>query len=1037
MRYCPSRPQANRRPYLTASYIISQVAPFTNIFATASQTAQKILATMNRKPAIDASPAAGGVALREAHGRIELRDVSFHYPSRSEILVLDKLNLTIEAGKMTGIVGLSGSGKSTVASLIQRFYDADEGAVLVDGHDVRDVNLQILRGHIGYVEQNPVLFNRSVLENIAHGLVSSARQDHLALRPLLVNGALADLADAVRSGGDIDELAGQSSELARILSLVRGAATQAGLDGFIDGFQHGLATSVGPGGNRLSGGQKQRVALARTLVRNPSILILDEATASLDSTTEAQIQEAIENLPGKRTTICIAHRLSTVKNAHSIIVMRAGGQIAEQGSYEELMALDQVFASMVRSQAISNGKEELAETIAEVPEVSEKQSSALTEKLKSPEDGDGSDTSGAREGAETRKGLFKTLRLILKMTRSQLLLSVIGFLCSIIIGGSHAGEAVIFGNAVGQLSVCRTASQTRNSASLYGILFFALALIEFFANTVSAACFGWISDNLVTRIRALTLQALLRREVRWHESGGRSPGNLMVYMSGDAAAMSGLTGTILGITVSVLVTLLGGIILAHVIAWKVALVLTACVPVIFLSGFLRLRLLSRFAERHAKAFAESVSTATESVTHIRTVSAFALQDEVASAFHRALRGPYNATLRSIAFGNVWLAAAFSIGSLVQALAFWWGGRLIARREITQVDFFIVLISLLAAAQTSGQLFSLSPDVSKAAVAARRVFGLICADGNTDRLHVRGGDGQVDVEKRVMARESQASCSPPNSNVGMSVAFENIRFSYSSRPDAPILRGISLDIQAGSFVALLGSSGAGKSTILSLLQRLYRPLSGTIRLDGYDITRRVPSGEAEANSAEDEEEEEDDLPIWDDVALVPQDPALFSGTVAFNIGLGGRGTLDVTRAEIEEAARLANIHDTISSLPQGYETPCGPTGSQSFSGGQKQRLCIARALLRRPRLLLLDEPSSAMDAESEVLWEKSLESIRRADEDGRRRVTVVGIAHRLRTIIKADKIFVIEGGQILDSGTHSELVARCDKYRNDVMHQSLN
>ncbi|EQL01639.1 multidrug resistance protein 1 [Ophiocordyceps sinensis CO18] len=1030
---------------IDASYIISQVAPFLDIFATASQTAEKMLATMSRKPTIDASPGARGIAMLETEGRVELRDVSFRYPSRPEIPILDRLNLIMEPGKTTGIVGLSGSGKSTVASLIQRFYDADQGAVLIDGHDVRDVKLQTLRGHIGYVEQNPVLFNRSILENIAHGLVGSSRPEHQALRPLLVDGGLAELADAVHSGGKIDQLAAQSPALARILSLTREAATQAGLDGVLDGFQNGLATSVGSGGNRLSGGQKQRVALARTLIRNPSILILDEATASLDSATEARIQDAIENLPGQRTIICVAHRLSTVKSANSIVVMRAGGHIAEQGNYEELMGLDGVFASMVRSQAIPC-EEESDETIAESSSPSEKQSKAVLDKVMPSDDGDATEISGAREAAPgsgsraersgAKGGFLYTFGLILKMARSQLLLVVAGFLCSIIVGGSHAGEAVIFGNAVGQLSACRTASQMRNSASLYGLLFFALALVEFFANTISAACFGWVSDQLVTRIRALTLQSLLRREVRWHESEGRTPGNLMAYMSGDAAAMSGLTGTILGITVSVLVTLLAGIMLAHVVAWRVALVLTACVPVIFVSGFLRLRLLARFAERHAKAFANSVGTATESVTHIRTVSAFALQDEVANTFHRALRGPYKATLRSIAFGNVWLAAAFSVGSLVKALAFWWGGRLIAQREITQVAFFITMISLLSAAQTCGQLFSLSPDISKAAVAARRVLGLICADGKTDRLQEKGSGSQGDVEKRAMAETMQASPSPETQDVGMSVSFERVRFSYPSRPDAPILRDISLDIPAGSFVALVGTSGAGKSTILSLLQRLYRPVSGAIRLDGYDITRRTSSEEVEADGAGDEEEE-DDLPIWDDVALVPQDPALFSGTVAFNISLGGRGILEVTEAEIKEAARLANIHDTISGLPLGYETLCGPSGSQSFSGGQKQRLCIARALLRRPRLLLLDEPSSAMDAESEVLWERSLEDIRKADESGRRRVTVVGIAHRLRTVMKADKIFVIESGRILDSGTHSELVARCDKYRNDVMHQSLD
>ncbi|PHH87185.1 hypothetical protein CDD83_9203 [Cordyceps sp. RAO-2017] len=1035
---------------IDASYIISQIAPFLNMFAAASQTAEKILITMSRKPTIDSSPEARGLVMAAIEGRVELRDVSFRYPSRQETVILDKLNLTIPAGKMTGIVGLSGSGKSTVASLIQRFYDPTEGSIFVDGHDVRELNLQSLRGHIGYVEQSPVLFNRSILENIAHGLVSSSRPEHWDLRPLLVSGEVADLAEAVRNGGDADQLAGPSSEMARLLSLVRVAAGQAGLDAFLDKFPQGLATSVGPGGNRLSGGQKQRVALARTLIRNPSILILDEATASLDSTTEIQIRDAIEGLAGQRTVICIAHRLSTVKNAHTIVVMRAGGQIAEQGSYDELMNLDGDFASMVRSQAIPRDEKDSDTIVAESLGDSGPHGDMLLEKAAFARDGDVSEKPRPGDEGETgnatnsqafdaNRGFLSTFVLILKMARPQLLLIVTGFLSSIVVGGARSGEAVIFGNAVEQLSVCRSTSQMRSSASLYGLLFFALAVVEFFANALSAACFGWVSDELVRRLRSLAMRSLLRREVRWHESDGRTPGNLLSYVSADAAAMSGLTGTILGVSVSVVVMLVAAVVLAHVVAWKVALVLTACIPLIFGSGFLRLRLLAQFAERHAKAFAESVSTATESVTHIRTVSALALQDEVASTFGRALRGPYQATLRSIAFGNAWLATAFSVGSLVKALAFWWGGRLIAQGEMTQSAFFIALVSLLTAAHSSGQLFSLSPDVTKAAVAARRVFGLICADGRIDRLRAKEADGQGDVEKRAAAETLQAAprCSESRA-AGMSVSFESVSFSYPSRPDAPILRDVSLDIPPGSFVALVGTSGAGKSTVLSLLQRLYRPASGTIRLDGYDITRRIPdrTGEKEQTADEEEEVEEDDLPIWDDVALVPQDATLFSGSVAFNIGLGGRGTREATPAEIEEAARLANIHETIRALPQGYETLCGPTGSQFFSGGQKQRLCIARALLRRPRLLLLDEPSSAMDAESEALWERSLESIMGAGSGGRRRVTVVGIAHRLRTIMKADRIFVMEGGRVLDAGTHGELVARCGKYRDDVMHQSL-
>lgn len=936
---------------------------------------------------------------------------------------------------MTGIVGLSGSGKSTIASLSERLYDPNGGKVIVDGVDLRELNLSNYRGHVALVEQTPSLFNRSVLENIAHGLVGSARPEHQDLQEALLSGAVSDLVEEVRNGGDLDALAQKSQPLQTIVDLVREAADLVGASEYIVRLEHGYATTVGPGGNQLSGGQKQRAAFARAVIRNPSILILDEATAALDSASEARIQSAMDKFSADRTTIVIAHRLSTIKNADNILVMERGGKVVEQGTYASLMEQDGVFASLVKLQSLSSSEGEATprvsdvrasddtrlekkRTLAEVGSLTDVEGSTATSS-----NGPDSRPSSSKSVEDGNRGFWATFGAILGFARPQTLFIISGIFAATVVGGSHSGEAVIFGNVVSRLNSCRLPDEIRGAASLFGGLFFGLACLEFIANVVSTASFGWVSERLLYKTRVLSLRSLLNKSLHWHESEGRNPGTLVSYLSADAIAMSGMTGSILGVTFAVCVNLISGIVLAHIVAWKIAVVLLACVPVLLLSGFLRIRVQAKFAARHAKAFADSVSIAIEAVDSIRIISTFSLQVDAANTFLRSLAGPYKATLKSIFFGNFYLALSFSIGNCVYALAYWWGAKQTNNGTYTQTQFFIVLTALLFAAQSSGQIFSLAPDISKAAVASRRLLNLILPKGEkASRMEREARRTAADVEKG----KSAASGTPQalideKDKKGVTIALKNVTFAYPSRPDVPVLSSLSLDIPSGAFAALVGPSGAGKSTVVSLLERLYVPSFGAITLDGFDITQAPEAAPGTQDSS-----------FRDAIALVPQDTVLFSGTVAFNIGLGARPGHTATQEEIEEAARLACIHDTIASLPEGYDTPCGPSaGLQFFSGGQKQRLCIARALVRKPKLLLLDESSSALDAESEARWETALETIRK--EGG---ITIVAVAHRLRTIKRADVIFVIEGGKVLDKGGHEELVARCERYRNDVLHQTL-
>ena len=308
---------------------------------------------INREPLIDGTTASG-LSLSQAEGGFEFKNVSFTYPSRPESTVLDQINISMPPNKHTAIVGLSGSGKSTIAGLITRLYDPTQGQILFDGHDLCDLNVRSLRSFVSLVQQEPSLLNRSLLENIAHGLINSSIPSHAALKTTLLGSDLENLASEIREGKDLMAAAEERGPaVVEIVTLVRQAAVLADADAFIVALQNGYGTIVGSTGRLISGGQKQRVALARALVKNPAVLVLDEATASLDSSSEERIQRAIANIASGRTVITIAHRLSTITGADKIIVMN-NGRIMEEGSHLALMAKKGAYAELIELQTLGS-----------------------------------------------------------------------------------------------------------------------------------------------------------------------------------------------------------------------------------------------------------------------------------------------------------------------------------------------------------------------------------------------------------------------------------------------------------------------------------------------------------------------------------------------------------------------------------------------------------------------------------------------------------------------------------------------------------
>ncbi|KIW21636.1 hypothetical protein PV08_02216 [Exophiala spinifera] len=1004
-----------------ATLVLSQVAPFIQMFGAASASFQKIRADMEHQSTIDATSEDNGDSLDEVNGSFSFTKVSFAYPSRPDTYVLKELDLEIPAKKHTAIIGMSGSGKSTIAGLLTRLYDPNEGQVLLDEKDLRSLNTRQLRGHIGLVQQEPALFNRSILENIAHGLVNSPHAEHERLKPLLLGPELSDLAECVRNGEDLLVAAQKQGPLVtEIAALVQRAASLADATNFISSLQDNFGTVVGSGGRLVSGGQKQRLALARALVKNPEIIILDEATSALDSASEHRIQSAVSRVASGRTMITVAHRLATVRYAHKIIVLKEG-RILEEGDHATLIAQGGAYASLVQMQNVKPTSAEEQELLQDHRGGSSRTSDSIDEKQPDhtaqqeiqPLDftqGESDDTE-EEELPPSARSLASVISGLSHLVRPYVLIILIALLASSIVGGSFSAEAVIFGNTVGRLNPCKTESSIRSAGNFFGLMFFVLAIIEFFANMISWTAFGWLSEKLLYIVRVLSFRSLFEQNLQWHQSDERTPAKLLLYITRDGSALAGLSGSVLGTIFSISVNLVVAIVLTHIIAWKIALVCLALVPLLLGAGLMELRVLVQFEEKHETAFAKSVDISVEAITCIKTVAALGLEKETLMTYRRSLKGPRKETTTVSLYASLWLALMYFLGNMVNALAYWWGSKQIISGTYTQTQFLIVVFSLLVSAMLWSQMFALAPELSNARAAVARILDLIDLGSNKD---LKGSEVDKILpqpsEKDVEAL-GDGKLSPSSSNMGgSSVVFQDVTFSYPARPDMKVLHELNLNIQRGKFCALVGPSGAGKSTIIALLEGMFRPQSGSILIDGNDITKHK------------------DVSFRDEISLVPQDSVLFEGTVAFNVGLGARPHEEASRADIEEACKLANIHDTIVNLPQGYDTLCGPNGSQ-LSGGQRQRLSIARALVRKPRLLILDESTSALDAESESLLQQGLTKAARG-------ITVIAIAHRLHTIKQADVIFLIEGGKCVDSGSHGELFQRSESYRNNVLHQTL-
>ncbi|KAF9242530.1 P-loop containing nucleoside triphosphate hydrolase protein [Melanogaster broomeanus] len=949
------------------SLSLAMLAPEMQAVTHGRGAAAKLFATIERIPSIDSSSPAG-LKPEKVEGEITLEDVKFSYPSRPDVPIVKNINITFPAGKTAALVGASGSGKSTIIALIERFYDPLSGSVKLDGVDVRDLNIKWLRSQIGLVSQEPTLFATTIKENIAHGLVNSP----------------------------FERLSEEDK-----FAVIKEACIKANADGFISKLPQGYDTMVGERGFLLSGGQKQRVAIARAIVSDPRILLLDEATSALDTQSEGIVQDALDKAAAGRTTITIAHRLSTIKDADCIYVM-GDGIVLEQGTHEELLAYkNSAYSRLVtRRNSVSTVRMNTW-TTGQAPSADVDVKNAIDEVVPLGRIRTNHSTASdvAQKSRETKNkqvnddeyGIFYLFERIAALNRGGLWRYVIGALLSIAVGMANPALAIVYGQAIGGFSATDP-SVRRIDGDRNALWIFIVAILSSIAVGLQTYYLASAAAILTSKLRSLGFKSILRQDIEFFDKDENSTGSLTSNLSDNPQKINGLAGVTLGAIIQVIANLTGGSVIGLAYAYKPALVGIACIPIVVSPGYIRLRVVVLKDQHNKSAHESSAQVACEAVASIRTVASLTWEEGCLNRYSTSLEKPLRRSNTTAWWSHMFYAFSQSVSFYVIALVFWYGSTLVASLEITVTAFFVVLISTAFGAMQAGNVFSIVPDISAARGAAATIVKLIDA---TPEIDAESTEGKTLSGKSV---EGQ-------------IRFDNVHFCYPTRPGVCVLRGLSIKVEPGTYVALVGASGCGKSTVIQLIERFYDPLAGQVLLDGEPIN--------EFNIQE----------YRKHISLVSQEPTLYAGTIRFNILLGAtKPESEVTQEDIEAACRNANILEFIQSLPNGFDTQVGGKGSQ-LSGGQKQRIAIARALLRNPKVLLLDEATSALDSSSEKVVQEALDQAAK----GR---TTIAIAHRLSTIQNADCIYFLKEGRVSEAGTHNELLSLHGDYYEYVQLQEL-
>lgn len=757
---------------------------------------------------------------------IIFEDVTFAYPSRPHVKILDHLNLTIEAGKLTAIVGPSGSGKSTIVGLIERWYTLKEqytvakaveqkkkkkkkageesgddeageatpeetgppiklqGRISTSGHSVDDVDLKWWRSQIGLVQQEPFLFNDTIFKNVANGLVGSEweMETEEKKRELVKEACKEAFADEF-----IDKLPDVS-------------CPASGCEVSLLNAPKGYDTVVGDGGAKLSGGQRQRIAIARSIVRKPKILILDEATSAIDVRGERIVQAALDRVTQNRTTITIAHRLSTIKKADRIVVLKRG-VVVETGTHQSLLDREGgVYRGLVEAQALSLGDsaevphEPADEKGDDVSILGRRKSRANSEKEKAVE-----------EKNDRTRGFLNSFGRLFLESRECWWLMAITVLLSACAGAAIPLQSWLFAQIVVVFEL--QGEELRRQSQFWSLMWVVLAI------GVGLSYFGcfWASSQMSAMIRCKYqrqyFEDILYQKTSFLDEEDHSQGTMTARTSGDPQKLEELMGPNMASVYIAVFNLIGSISIAFAFGWKLALVgLCVVLPIIIGSAYWRFKYEIEFDKMNSEVFAESSKFASESIGAFRTVASLTLEEQTCDRFARLCSGHVKTAFNKARLASLLFAFSDSTSIACQALVLYYGGRLLASGEYNALQFFVCFMASIQSGEAAGQGLSFGPNAAQVTAASNRI---------------------LNMRESRLGHEASEKESLPDVQGGMKIELQNLHFTYPTRK-VPVFQGLNLTIEKGQFAALVGASGCGKTSVISLLERSVVLSRGEVR-----------------------------------------------------------------------------------------------------------------------------------------------------------------------------------------------------------------